>query len=70
MKDGAEMFHERVTVFSHYLSSQLVVPSVLRSKVDLCIVSSSLLTVKLEEKTQSETGCPLISRPEIAYHPV
>lgn len=31
-----------------YLSSQLVVPSVLGSRVDLCIVSSSLLTVKLE----------------------
>lgn len=32
-----------------YLSSQLVVPSVLRSNVVLCIVSSSPLTVKLEE---------------------
>lgn len=36
---------------SHYLSSQLLVPSVLRSQLDRCIVSSSLLTVKLEGKT-------------------
>lgn len=37
-----------VIMFYSYLSSQLLVPSVLRSQVDLCIVSSSLLTVKLE----------------------
>lgn len=47
------VFLGRATVFRHYLSSQLVVPSVLCSKVDLCIVSSSLLTVRLEEKTHT-----------------
>lgn len=60
----AEMFLKRVTGFSQYLSSQLMVPSVVRSQVDFCIVSSSLLTVKLEgKKTHNETGCVLIHRP-------
>ncbi len=49
--DGlVEEFLGGVTVIGLYLSSQLVVPSARRSKVDLCIVSSSLLTVKLERK--------------------
>lgn len=45
----------------YYLSSQLVVPSGLCSKVDLWIVSSSLLTVKLQDyiykKRQWEQLC-------------
>lgn len=66
MKDGVS-----VRVYSsHYLSSQLVVPSVLRSKVDLCIVSSSLLTVKLEEKQHNVSCLALIIRLfKVSCHP-
>lgn len=58
LRDGLR--RRSVIVFCGYLSSQLPVPSVLRSQVDLCIVSSSLRTVKLEADKKKIMRLPVL----------